>query len=80
MYICDNEIMKTARPGKHIPPVELIAYPHDRELCPVSIAEYYLQRKENKRRIHQVMKFISYVYSNQPVTTSTLSTMVQRDS
>ena len=46
-----NEIMKTTRPGKHVPPVELIAYPHDSELCPVSMVQY----KENKRSIHLVI-------------------------
>ena len=58
--------------GKHIPPVELIANPHDRELCPVSMAEYYLQRTKEIRGVF-IKLFISYVYPNLPVTTSTLA-------
>ena len=67
-----NEIMKTTRPGKHIPPVELIAYPHDRELCPVLMVEYYSQRTKEIRGVF-IDLFISCVYPNQPVTTSTLA-------
>ena len=46
-----NEIMKATRPGKHIPPVELIAYPHDKELCPVTMVEYYLHRTKKIRGV-----------------------------
>ena len=67
-----NEIMKTTRPGKHVPPVELIADPHDRELCPVSMVEYYLQRTKKIRGVF-IKLFIGYVYPNQPVTTSTIA-------
>ena len=58
-----NEIMKTTRPGKHIPPVELIAYPHDKELCPVTMVEYYLHRTKKIRDVF-IMLFLSYVYPN----------------
>ena len=58
-----NEIMKTTRPGKHVPPVERIAYPHNRELCPVSMVEYYLQRTKKIRGVF-IKLFISYVYPN----------------
>ena len=55
--------MKTTRPGKHIPPLELIAYPHDRELCSVTMVEYYLQRTKEIRGVF-IKLFISYVYPN----------------
>ena len=67
MYICD-EIMKATRPGKHIPPVKLIAYPHDRELCPVTMVEHHLQRTKKIRGVF-IKLFIRNVYPNQPVTT-----------
>ena len=58
-----NEIMKTTRPGKHIPPVELIAYPYDKELCPVTMVEYYLHRTKKIRRVF-IKLFLSHVYPN----------------
>ena len=67
-----HEIMKTTRPGKHISPVELIAYPYDKELCPVTMVEYYLHRTKKIRGVF-IKLFLSYVYPNQPVTTSTLA-------
>ena len=67
-----NEIMKTTRPGKNIPSVELIAYPHGRELCSVTMVERYLQRTKKLRGVF-MKSFISYVCPNQPATTSTLA-------
>ena len=58
-----NEIMKTTRPSKHVLSVELIAYPHDRELCPVSMVVYYLQRTKKIRGVF-IKLFITLVYPN----------------
>ena len=55
-----NEIMKTTRSGcRHIPPAELIAYPHDKELCSVTMAECYLQRTKKIRGVF--IKLLIYV-------------------
>ena len=63
--------METTHLGKHIPPAELIAYPHDRMMPRYNRRVLLTVNKENKGCIHQF--FISYVYPHQPVTTLTLA-------
>ena len=50
-----NEIMETTQPGKHIPPTELIAYPHDRIMPRYNGRVLLTENKENKGCIHQVI-------------------------
>ena len=53
--------METTQHGKHIPPAELIAYPHVRIICLVTMVEYYLQRTKKIRGVF-IKLFISYMY------------------
>ena len=66
-----KELMKTSRPGKHTPPVELLSYPYGKSLCPVTLIKHYLWRTFNIRGVF-IKFFISYTYPHQPLTTTTL--------
>ena len=88
MQLCEEkctfyikELMKTSRPGKHTPPVELLSYPYDKSLCPVTLIKHYLWRTFNIRGVFIIL-FVSYTYPHQPVTTTTLGrwccTMLKR--
>ena len=77
MQLCEDkctfyikELMKTSRPGKHTPPVELLSYPYDKSLCPVTLTKHYLWRTFNIRGVF-IQLFVSCTYPHQPVTTST---------
>ena len=85
MQLCEEKMhiahMKTSRPGKHTPPVELLSYPYDKSLCPVTLIKHYLWRTFNIRGVF-IKLFVSYTYQHQPVTTTTLGrwccTMLKR--
>ena len=88
MQLCEEnctfyikEVMKTSRPGKHTPPVELLSYPYDKSLCPVTLIKHYLWRAFNIRGV-LIKLFVSYTYPHQPVRTITLGrwgcTMLKR--
>ena len=47
--------METTQPGKHIPPAELSAYPHDRIMPRYNSRVLLTANKENKGCIHQVI-------------------------
>ena len=47
--------METTHPGKHIPPAELITYPHDRTMPRYNSRVLLTVNKENQGRIHQVI-------------------------
>ena len=78
MQLCEDkctfyikELMKASKPGKHTPPVQLLSYPYDKSLCPVTLIKHYLQRTFNMRGVF-IKLFVSYTYLHQPVTTTTL--------
>ena len=64
--------MKTTWPGKHLQPIELIAYNQDKTLCVVSLLQTYLTYTQPL--LWQYSKLlISYTKPHKPVTISTVS-------
>ena len=61
MQVCEDKCtfyMKTSRSRKHSPPVELLSYPYDKSLCPVTLTnttfEGHLPTKANLGRIMRI--------------------------
>ena len=48
--ICDK--LKQTKPGRHLEPFDLFAYPNDKKLCVVEHVNKYLQRTERLRKGH----------------------------
>ena len=68
-----TDLMKTSRPGKHIPPIELKSYPLDHALCPVvTLIRHYLSMTQKVRGMF-IKLFVSYKAPHNPVMTSTLA-------
>ena len=65
-------IVKTTKPGKHIPPLELNKYPPDGELCPVALINKYLVATNVLRNGEQKL-FLSYKKPHKPVCKGTLA-------
>ena len=64
--------LKTTRPGKHLQPIELIAYDQDKTLCVVSHLQTYLTYTQPLRGQYSKL-LISYAKPHVPVTISTVS-------
>lgn len=64
--------LKTTRPGKHIQPIELLAYNQDKTLCVVSHLQTYLTHTQPLRGQYSKL-LISYAKPHKPVTISTVS-------
>lgn len=67
-----GEKLKTTRPGKHLEPIELISFNHDKTLCVVSHLQTYLAYTEKLRGQNSKL-LISYAKPHKPVTISTVS-------
>ena len=67
-----GEKLKTTRPGKHLQPIELIAYNQDKTLCVVSHLQTYLTYTRPLRGQYSKL-LISYAKPHKPVTISTVS-------
>ena len=67
-----GEKLKTTRPGKHLQPIELIAYNQDKTLCVVSHLQTYLTYTQSLRGQYSKL-LISYPKPHKPVTISTVS-------
>ena len=67
-----TDLMKTSRPGKHIPPIELKSYPLDHALCPVTLIRHYLSMTQKVRGMF-IKLFVSYKAPHKPAPTSTLA-------
>ena len=63
--------MKTTRPGKHLQPIELIAYNQDKTLCVVSHLQTYLTYTQPLRGQYSRL-LISYAKPHKPVAISTV--------
>jgi len=48
--ICDK--LKQSKPGRHLEPIDLFAYPHDKKLCVVEHVKKYLHRTEQLSKGH----------------------------
>ena len=67
-----GEKLKTTRPGKHLQPIELIAYNQDRTLCIVSHLQTYLTHTQPLRGQNSKL-LISYAKPYKLVAISTVS-------
>ena len=70
------EIIKTTRPGNHVSPLDLKAFPTCTALCPVQNLKQYLLRSFELRGLYTKL-FISFSFPHRPITTSTLSRWVR---
>lgn len=66
-----GEKLKTTRPGKHLQPIELIAYNQDKALCVVSHLQTFLTYTQPLRGQHSKL-LISYAKPHKPVAISTV--------
>jgi len=64
--------LKTTRPGKHLAPIELLAYPTDESICVVSHLRQYIERTKPIRATHDTKLLISYAKPHKPVSNSTV--------
>ena len=71
-----NSCVKTTRPGNHVSPLDLKAFPTCTALCPVQNLKQYLLRSFELRGLYTKL-FISFSFPHRPITTSTLSRWVR---
>ena len=64
--------LKTTRPGKHLAPIELLAYPRDESICVVSHLKQYIACTKSIRATHDTQLLISYAKPHKPVSNSTV--------
>ena len=67
-----GEKLKTTRPGKHLAPIELLAYPRDESICVVSHLKQYITRTQPIRATHATKLLISYAKPHKPISNSTV--------
>ena len=71
-----GEKLKTTKPGKHLEPIELVAYKQDESLCVVSHVTHYLHMTKELRG--QNCQFvISFIKPHNPVSNSTIGKWVK---
>ena len=64
--------LKTTRPGKHLEPIELLAYPRDESICVVSHLKQYIARTQSIRATYDTKLLISYAKPHKPISNSTV--------
>ena len=64
--------LKTTGPGKHLAPIELLAYPRDESICVVSHLKQYIACTKSVQATHDTKLLISYAKRHQPVSNSTV--------
>lgn len=55
-----HEKLKQTKPGRHLEPIELLAFPEDKELCVVQHLREYIHRTDPSRKDHSQL-LLSYV-------------------
>lgn len=71
-----NEKLKQTKPGKHLAPIKVIAYPDDKRICVVDYLKEYLTRtKPFRKEVTQLL--ISYAKPFKPVTKDTIARWVR---
>ena len=68
--------LKTTRPGRHLGPIELRAYPDNPSLCIVEHLTTYIDRTKPLRGLHTEL-FLSYQQPHKPVTKDTIARWVK---
>ena len=72
---CDK--LKQTKPGRHLEPIDLFAYPNDKKLCVVEHLKEYLHRTEQLREGHSQL-LLSYVKPFKPVSKDTISRWIKQ--
>ena len=72
-----NEKLKQTKPGRHLEPIELLAFPEDKELCVVQHLREYIHRTDPLRKDHSQL-LLSYVKPFKPVARDTVSKWVKQ--
>ena len=71
-----GEKLKTTKPGKHLDPIELVAYKQDTSLCVVSHIKRYLHMTKDLRG-KNCQLLISFIKPPNPVSNSTIGNWVK---
>ena len=72
-----REKLKQTKPGRHLEPLDLIAYHNDKKLCVVEHLKEYLQRTKQLRKGHSQL-LLSYVKPFHPVSKDTISRWIKQ--
>ena len=70
-----RENLKTTRPGKHLGPIEILTFPQDPRLCPVTHIRHYIARTQTLRQSTTLL--VSHVKPHKSVTSSTAARWVK---
>ena len=71
-----GEKLKTTKPGRHLEPIELVAYKQDESLCVVSHIKRYLYITKELRG-HNCQLLISFIKPHNPISNSTIGKWVK---
>ena len=66
-----HEKLKQTKPGRHLEPIELLAFPEDKELCVVQHLREYIHQTDALRKDHSQL-LLSYVKPFRPVARDTV--------
>ena len=72
-----HEKLKQTKPGRHLEPIELLAFPEDKELCVLQHLTEYIHRTDPLRKDHSQL-LLSYVKPVRPVARYTVSRWVKQ--
>ena len=72
-----HEKLKQTKSGRHLTPIELLAFPEDKELCVVQHLREYIHRTDPLRKDHSQL-LLSYVKPFKPVARDTVSRWVKQ--
>ena len=72
-----HEKLKQTKPGRHLEPIELLAFPEDKELCVVQHLREYIHRTGPLCKDHSQL-LLSYVKPFKPVARDTVSSWVKQ--
>ena len=73
-----HEKLKQTKPGRHLEPIELLAFPEDKELCVVQHLREYIHRTDPLRKADHSQLLLSYVKPFKPVARDTVSRWVKQ--
>ena len=77
-YRIVHEKLRQTKPGRHLDPIELLAFPEDKELCVVQhLREIYIHRTNPLSKDHSQL-LLSYVKPFRPVARDTVSRWVKQ--
>ncbi len=68
-----GDLTKTSKPGKHVPEIVYLAYPHDETLCVVSTLKIYLVKTESRRNENVKSLLLTHGKPYGPAARSTIT-------